>query len=116
MKASKLLRQVRNDMVNDNGSEYVSKYICDNVRSIGSKSPAKNKTAERICAHINELLGGLFSLREWLAVNGHYPNMRPWRPTKYNFHYLGKVDQAKLQATRHAWLADMIVYFETKGD
>lgn len=113
MKASKLLRKVRDDMRDPHG--YVSVYICDNVRARGSKTPAANKTAERICAHITSLLGGLFSLHEWLVINGHAPALEYW-DTKKQTCYTGPIDQAKLHATRIAWLADMISHYEKQGD
>lgn len=113
MKASKLLRMVRDDMVNPHG--YVSTYICDNVRARGNKTPAATKTAVRICDHIDTLLDGAFSLREWLVINGHAPSKdTSWSST--GTCYIGFIDQAKLHATRIAWLADLINHFETRGD
>lgn len=113
MKASTLLRKVRDDMRDPHG--YVSVYICDNVRARGSKTPKAYAAAERVCTHITILLGGLFSLREWLVVHGHVEDADPWNHKKHR-NYHGRIDTDKLQATRIAWLGDLINHFETQGD
>lgn len=113
MKASRLLRMVRDDMVDPHG--YVSTFICDNVRARGSKTPAATETAERICDHIDTLLDGAFSLREWLVINGHAPELEEWDHKKESC-YHGPIDEAKLFNTRIAWLADLISHYETQGD
>ena len=91
-----------------------SPYICDVVRDLCYKKKLNTQaTAERICDHIEELLEGHFSLREWLVGNGHVEGAR-LDPMKTCYH--GPIDSDKLQRTRIAWLDHLISHYETQGD
>lgn len=112
MKASVLLRRVRTAMADPKVN--TSPFICDNLRSYGrDRAGMTYDTVDRLCEHIDELLGGAFSLREWLVDNGHVEGAR-LDPMKTC--YDGPIDYDKLQRTRIAWLDHLISHYETQGD
>lgn len=112
MKASVILRCAKARMLNDN---WTSPYICDNIWHVTKGQPDGRKDEKRICKFITKLLGGRFSLVEWLIDMGHInPNPDNWSFDGTN--YLGVVERTKLQATRMAWLDYLIEYYESQGD
>jgi hypothetical protein len=112
MKASIILQRAKARM---QAEEWTSPYICDNVWHVTKGEPYGNRDERRITKFITELLGGRFSLVEWLIDMGHIEvNMSGW--SYGNTQYLGNIDKAKLQATRMAWLDYLIGYYEAKGD
>jgi hypothetical protein len=108
MKASIILRRVKERML---PREYPSRFICDNVWCV-AESRADEK---RITKFIHKLLGGKFSLVEWLIDHGHVEaDSDGW--SYDNTNYIGDIDHIKLKATRMAWLDYLIAHYESKGD
>lgn len=109
MKASTALKRVKTYMLQGSDDVFRSRFICDNVDKV-----VPPKTADRITAHITNLLDGHFSLHEWLIANGHlnaklYPNTNVMDIN-------GDYDEKKMQHTRMLWIDDMIAHFKAKGD
>jgi hypothetical protein len=95
--------------------EWTSPYICDNVWHVTKGEPYGNRDEQRITKFISKLLGGRFSLVEWLIDMGHIEaDMGGWSCDHTN--YMGNIDRAKLQATRMAWLDHLIEHYESQGD
>ena len=113
MKASIILRRAKKrmqQMPND-----TSPFICDNIWHVTLHEPNGKKDEERITKFISKLLGGKFSLVEWLIDQGHIQvSSINW--SHDNSHYMGPIDRVKLQATRMAWLDYLIAHYESKGD
>lgn len=112
MKASIILKRAKERM-QDEG--YTSSFICDNIWHVTRGEPDGNKDNDRITQFIEELLGGRFSLVEWLIDMGHIKAVdSSWSHDQNN--YLGDLDRIKLQATRMAWLDHLIAHYESQGD
>jgi hypothetical protein len=113
MKASTILRRAKKrmqQMPND-----TSPFICDNIWHVTKYNVGGDKDEERITKFITKLLGGRFSLVEWLIDKGHIQvGFLNW--SYDNKHYMGNIDRAKLQATRMAWLDYLIAHYKAKGD
>ena len=112
MKASVILRHTKTLMVSGMST---SPFICDNIWHVTKGQPSGRKDEKRITQFISKLLGGRFSLVEWLIDNGHVKaSSISW--SYDNSHYTGPIDRAKLQATRMAWLDYLIEHYESQGD
>lgn len=109
MKASQALKLTKERMLPSN-KFYCSRYICDNVDQVTYNNEA---TKKRIIKHIDKLLGGAFSLHEWLIINGHVPGHLENGFARFQG---GTHDYGKMQRTRMLWLDDMIKHFKAKGD
>ena len=113
MKASIILRRTKERMLTLNRG--TSAYICDNIWHVTMNEPRGRFDERRITRFIDKLLGGRFSLVEWLIDKGHIKT----DPTCWSYdntNYLGDVNWTKLQATRMAWLDYLIAHYEAKGD
>jgi len=101
MKASVILARVKANML---AGTRTSPFICDHVWYLSADKQIPEKDEERIRNHIRKLLGGRFSIVEWLIDKGHYIGDRC------------TIDRVKLQATRMAWLDHLIEHYASKGD
>jgi hypothetical protein len=73
-----------------------SPFICDNIMHAYKNLPEQN-IAERLKSWISSMLGGRFSLEQWL-IQTQYMSINRY----------SEKDVKKLQSTRHAWVTWMI--------
>jgi hypothetical protein len=110
LKSSEILRKASVllvDSLYDYDIDDWSCYICDCIRiierDIGSTVSTMAK-GRQLRQHISEMLGGDFSLGNWLVNNGH-ATLQEIRD-----------HPQKMQQTRYNMLSSMIEYYESKGD
>ena len=105
MKPSEILEESKQyiwDGVLEKGN--TTRYICVAVRHLGLMHGALESTNYTIVLnHIQDSLDGHPVLENWL----HKVHLITYTETSNN--------QSKVQATRLAWMDDMIAYFKSKG-
>lgn len=107
MKTSKALKIVKQHVAKSVGEDGF-KFICHATDAAERLYLISYTNAVEIKQHICVLLGWCDSLDNWLM---HYCNINTSAggiSANQRFN--------KLQTTRHAWINDMIAYFEAKGD
>lgn len=118
MKASELLRAAKPILVRTRESEIFTG-ICSALIDAAYSTPyalqsdaharavrAALDAKDRVRSRIRRLLNGRHYLFDWLTWHGHVTPVVLNTPEGWR----------KLRVTRLAWIDDLIVYFESKGD
>lgn len=96
-----ILKSYKRDLAYNQG--HFSHFICIRANDLAWDGEITADAAYAIREHIEQLIGGDSTLQDWLIVNGHVEGYDVFDTEE---------GQLKLQATRIAWLNDMIEYFK----